>query len=72
MYVNVFYVISSVSWDKCFPIHCACICINVGENEDFPFFGSSDHSVKKEKKVLFWVIVCILNFIAVPLNFHLC
>lgn len=50
------------------------LCTNTAENGGFPLFGDSHLGVKKEKgsMLLFWVIVCILNFVAVPLNFHLC
>lgn len=68
--MNGFYIMSWLSQNKRFPIHGA----NMAENGYFPLLGDSHHSVKKEKEraYLFWVIVCILNFVAVPLNFHLC
>lgn len=68
-------VVSHPSWNKCFPIHCAGICVETWQKMGI-FFSLGIVIIvlkrRKEEYFFFWVIVCILNFIAVPLNFHLC
>lgn len=59
---------------KVFPFIVLISVYKRGRKWEFSSLWGSQHSVKNEKGriLLFWVMVCILDFIAVPLNFHLC
>lgn len=72
---NGFYIMSCLSWNEKFSHSLSWyLYTNMRENGDFPLLGivSIVLKMRKEEYFFFWVMVCILKFIAVPLNFHLC